>query len=150
MGRMYVLSNEISSFSAAKTIVEIGALTNTVLKIHRIKVGQSSSEVDDSTLLHWGTYTASGTGTPITANIEALDPGDAAFGGTAEDDHSADITTGEIILGREGISLLAGFEKIFLPESRPVVPGAGFFAIQNQAVITAVTLVYEIEFEEIG
>ncbi len=148
--RMYVLSNTIAAFTAAKTIVEIGALTNTVIKIHRIKVGQSTSETDDSTLLQWGIYTASGTGTNVAAKALPLDPGDAAFGGTAEDDHSADISTGEVLLGQEGISLLAGFEKIFLPDSRPVVPGAGFFAIQNQATVTSVTLVYEVEFEEIG
>ena len=150
MSRMYVLSNTIASFTAAKTIVEIGALTNTVLLIHRIKVGQSTSETDDSTLLQWATYTASGTGTDVKSKALPLDPGDAAFGGTAEDDHSSDISTGEVLLGQEGISLLAGFEKIFLPDSRPVVPGAGFFAIQNQGTITAVTLVYEVEFEEIG
>ena len=147
---MYVLSNTITSFTGAKTIAEIGTLTNTVVKIHRIKVGQSTSETDDSTLLEWGLYTASGTGTPITANIEVLDPGDAAFGGTAEDNHTVDITTGEIILGREGISVLAGFEKIFLPDSRPIIPGGSFFGITLRAAITAVTLVYEIEFEEIG
>lgn len=150
MSRMYVLSNTIATFTGPKTVVEIGAATNTLIKIHRIKVGQSTSETDDSTLLEWGTYTASGTGTPITANIEAIDPGDSAFGGTAEDNHSADIATGEIILGREGISLLAGFEKIFLPDSRIVVPGAGFFGLQLQAAITSVTLVYEVEFEEEG
>lgn len=150
MARMYVLSNTIATFTGPKTVVEISAATNKVLKVHRIKVGQSTTETDDSTRLEWGTYTASGTGTPVTANVEAIDPGDSAYGGVAEDNHSADITTGEILLGREGISLLAGFEKIFLPDSRPVVPGAGFFAIQLKDAVTSVTLVYEIEFEEIG
>lgn len=149
-GRNYVLSNSIASFTGPKTVFEIGAATNTVLLIHRIKVSQSTSETDDSTLLTWGYYTASGTGTSVAANVEALDPGDAAFGGTAEDNHTVDIATGEIILGREGISTLAGFEKIFLPESRPVIPGAGFFALNLDAAITSATLVYECEFEELG
>ena len=147
---MYVLSNIIATFTAGKTVVEIGALTNTILKIHRIKLSQSTTETDDSTRLEWGTYSASGTGTNIVANVAPLDPGDSTFGGTAEDNHTADISTGEILLGREGISLLAGFEKIFLPSSRPVVPGAGFFALQLKDTISSVTLVYEIEFEEIG
>ena len=68
----------------------------------------------------------------------------------AEDNHTADIATGEALIGGEGISMLAGFEKIFLPDSRPVVSGAEFFAIQLLVGITSVTLVYEIEFEEIG
>ncbi len=150
MSRVYVLSNIITSFTGAKTVVEVGALTNTVLKIIRIKVGQSTTETDDSTRLEWGLYTASGTGTDVKAKALPVDPGDAAFGGTAEDDHSSDISTGEAIKGREGISVLAGFEKIFLPNSQLVVPGAGFFAIQLKDAITAVTLVYEVEFEEIG
>lgn len=150
MGRMYVLSNTIASFTGPKTIVEIGALTNTVVVIHRMSITQSTTETDDSTLVTYGTYTASGTGTGITANIEALDPGDATFGGTAEDNHTVDITTGEIVLGREGISMLAGYHKVFLPEERPVIPGAGFFGLNVDASITSATLVYEVVFEEIG
>jgi hypothetical protein len=150
MGRMYVLSNTLAAVTAAETLFEIGALTNTVCVVHRISLTQSTSEADDSALISYGTYTASGTGTSITANIEALDPGDAAFGGTAEDNHTVDITTGEIVLGREGISLLAGYQKIFTPEERPVVPGAGFFGFNLDSAITSVTLVYEVVFEEIG
>ena len=150
MSRMYVLSNLLSSFAAVKTVFELGAAANTVLKIHRIKFSQSTSETDDSTFILWGRYTASGTGTNVAGNVEAIDPGDSAFSGTAEDNHSGNISTGEIILGQEGISTLAGFEKIFLPESRPIVPGGGFFAMQNKVAITAVDVVYEVEFEEIG
>ena len=150
MGRMYILSNTIAAFTGPKTVFEVGALTNTVIAVHRMSVTQSTTETDDSTLITYGTYTASGTGTAITANIEALDPGDAAFGGSAEDNHTVDIVTGEIVLGREGISLLAGYHKVFLPEERPIVPGAGFFALNIDAAITSATLVYEIVFEEIG
>lgn len=150
MARMYVLSNLITTYTGPKTIVEIGCQTNTVIKIHRIKVSQSTTEVDDSARLNWGRYTASGIGTNILVNVETLDPGDTAFGGTAEDNHSTNISTGEIVLGREGISMLAGFEKIFLPESRPVIPGAGFFGMSLLDAVTSVTLVYEVEFEEIG
>ncbi len=150
MARMYVLSNTITTFTGPKTVFEIGAATNTQIKIHRIKLGQSTSETDDSTLLEWGYYTASGTGTNVAAKVLPLDPGDSSFSGTAEDDHSANIATGEVILGREGISMLAGFEKIFLPDSRPLIPGAGFFGLQLDVAIASVTLVYEVEFEETG
>ena len=46
--------------------------------------------------------------------------------------------------------MLAGYHKVFLPEERPIVPGAGFFALNIDAAITSATLVYEIVFEEIG
>jgi len=147
---MYVLSNTLTSVTAAETLFEIGAATNTVVLIHRISLTNSTSETDDSALISYGRYTASGTGTDVSANVEVLDSGDAAFSGTAEDNHSADIATGEIVLGREGISLLAGYQKIFTPEERPVIPGAGFFGFNLDSAITSVTLAYEIVFEEIG
>ena len=148
MPRRYVLSNTLTTVTAANTLVEIGAAANTVLSIVRIKLTQSTSETDDSALISWGTYTVTGTGTTVTPN--PLDEGDAAYSGTAKDNHTSDIGTGEVIMGQEGISLLAGMEKIFLPGSRPVVPGARFFAINLDSAITSVTLVYEIEFDEIG
>ena len=150
MPRRYVLSNTLTTVTAAETLLEIGALTNTVLSIVRIKLTQSTSETDDSALITWGTYTASGTGTDVKTKALPLDPGDAAFGGTAEDNHTADIATGEVILGQEGISLLAGMEKIFLPGSRIIVPGAGFFGLNLDSAVTSVTMAYEIEFDEIG
>ena len=150
MPRMYVLQNNIAGFTGPKTVAEISCPSNKLLYVHRIKLGQSTSETDDSTRVEWGTYTASGTGTPVTGNVNPTDPGDAAYGGVAEDNHTVDISTGEQILGAEGISLLAGFEKIFLPRSRPIVPGGGFFGLQLRIGIASVELVYEIEFEEIG
>lgn len=148
MGRIYTLSNTIASFTGAKTIFELGAATNTPIKIHEVHISQSTSETDDSTLITIGRYTASGTGTDISANVEAHDAGDAAFSGTAEDNHTADISTGEIFLWREGISTLAGFHKIWTPETRPKIPGGGFFGVNVEAAVTAVTLVYSVTFEE--
>jgi len=150
MSRIYVLSNSIVGFTGPKTVAEISAAASKVLKIQRIKISQSTSEADDSTRLTWGTYTATGTGTTVTANVKPVDKGDSAYSGVAKDDHSVDITTGEAIIGREGISLLAGFEKIFLPGARPVVTGSEFFAINLLIGISSVTLDYEITFEEIG
>lgn len=150
MSRMYVLSNTIASFTGPKTIAEIGAQTNSPIRIHSVTITQSTSETDDSTLVTMGRYTASGTGTNVAANVEALHEGDAAFAGTAEDNHTVDIATGEEILWREGISTLAGFQKVFTPEERPIIAGGNFFGVNVDAAITSATLVYCIVFEEIG
>jgi hypothetical protein len=147
---MYVLSNEITSFAGGGTIAELSCAANKLIYIHRIKFGQSTSETDDSGRLDWGTYTASGTGTTVTGNAKPVDPGDSAYGGVAKDNHTVDLSTGEEILGREGISMLAGFEKIFLPRSRPILVPGEFFGLNEREGITPVTAVYEIEFEEIG
>lgn len=150
MGRMYILSNTLTTVTAANTMFEIGAATNTVVLIHRIGFTQSTSETDDSALITYGRYTATGTGTDISANVEALDPGDSAFGGTAVDNHTVDISTGAVILGREGISLLAGYQKIFIPEERPIISGSSFFGFNLASAISEVDISYECVFEEIG
>ena len=67
MGRMYVLSNTLTAVAAANTLAEIGCAANKVLLIHRISLSNSSSETDDSALISYGTYTATGTGTAATA-----------------------------------------------------------------------------------
>ena len=150
MGRIYRLTNTLTTVTAAETMFELGALTNTVLIIRRLRFTQATAETDDSALITFGTYTASGTGTDVKSKAVPVDPGDAAFGGTAEDNHTVDISTGEIILGREGISLLAGFEETFLPRGRIVVPGGGFFGFNLDTAIDSVTVAYMVEFEEIG
>lgn len=150
MGRVYTLNNSVASFTGAGTLVEIGAATNTTILIRRITILQSSTETDDHSGVEWGTYTASGTGTNVAANAEVHDPGDAAFSGTAEDNHTVDIATGEVIKGRWGWSALAGLDYVFLEDSRLVIPGGGFFGLNFEDTITSATIKYAIEFEEIG
>jgi hypothetical protein len=147
---MYVLSNELPAFLGAGTIAEISCAANKMIFVHRIKFGQATSETDDSGQLTWGTYTASGTGDTVTGNAKPVDPGDSAYAGVAKDAHTVDLTTGEDLVGREGISMLAGFEKIFLPRSRPILVPGEFFGLNEIEGINSVTAVYEIEFEEIG
>lgn len=150
MGRKYTLGNTITGFTGPKTVFELGAAANTVVVIHAVSLTQATSEADDSTLITLGRYSATGTGTSRAGEFIPMDPGDAAFGGTAEDNHTSDITAGEVILLREGISLLAGFQKIWTPEMRPIIPGGDYFGLNVEAGITSVTLAYTVEFEEIG
>lgn len=147
MGRIYSLSGNSTAVTAA-TVFEIGAATNTVILIHRIAYTNASSEADDSARVSYGLYTATGTGTAANANV--LDPGDAADSATCKDLHTVDIATGEVILGQEGISILAGYQKIFLPSERPVIPGGSFFGFNLDDAITSTTMAYECIFEEIG
>ncbi len=149
MSRMYIASGQIAAFTGPKHVVELGALANTVLKIHAVSISQATSEVDDSTEIELNTYTTGGTGGAITPR-KLGGTRDAAFGGTAKANMSADATVGEIILYSRGISMLAGFDKIWTPPLRPEVAGGEFFVVNVNAAVTSVTLNYEIEFEEFG
>lgn len=148
MSRMYVLSNILSAVTAANHIAEIGVQTNRSVIIHSVSLSQNNSETDEATEIQLATYTASGTGDAVTA--KPLDRGDAAFAGVCKDNHSADLSTGEVILYRKGISLLAGYDKIWTPSARPVIRGGEFFAIKLAIAVASVDLNYEIEFEELG
>lgn len=148
MGRIYTLSNTLTAVTAANTIFELGALANTPLKIRRIRFTQSDNDTDQRALISWGRYTASGTGTDVKSSVKPIDGGDAGFSGTAEDNHTADISTGEEVLGQEGISMLAGFEMTFLPKGRIKIPGGGFFGFNLKSAISVSDLVYFVELEE--
>ena len=148
MSRMYVLSNILTTVTAANHIAEIGAQANRSVIIHSVSVSQNTSEADDSTEIQLGTYTTTGTGTTVTAR--PLDKTDTAFAGVCKDNHSADLSVGEVILYRKGISLLAGYDKIWTPAARPVILGGEFFAVKIAVAITSVDINYEIEFEEVG
>ena len=50
----------------------------------------------------------------------------------------------------EGISMLAGFNKIWTPEMRPIIPISGRIVVKTIAAVSSVTIVYTVEFEEIG
>lgn len=148
MGRMYVLSNILSGVTAANHIAEIGAQANRSVIIHSVSVSQNNSETDDSTEIQLGRYTSGGTGTTVTAIPS--DKGDSAFAGVCKDNHTVDLVSGIELLYRKGISLLAGYDKIWTPAARPVIRGGEFFAIKIAIAVASVDINYEIEFEELG
>ncbi len=148
MSRMYTLSNILTAFTAANHILEIGANANRSIIIHSLSVSQNDSEVDDSTEIQIARYTATGTGTTVTPQPNPK--GDTAFSGICKDNHTADLSTGEEITYRRGISMLAGFDKIWTPNTRPEIRGGEFWAVKIAIAITSVDINYEVEFEEVG
>ena len=149
MGRMYTASGDIAAFATAGDIIEINASSNEVVKLYSVEVSQSTTEVDDSTEIRISRFATSGTGggTPVASPSEV---GDAAFGGTLEEASTVDASGTETILISRGISLLAGFSKIWLPEIRPVISPSARIVVKTIGDITSVTLHWELEFEEIG
>lgn len=148
MSRMYTLSNILTAVTAANHILEIGANANRSVIIHSLSVSQNTSEADDSTEIQIARYTATGTGDTVTAR--PVQEGDTAFSGVCKDNHTVDLVTGEVIKYRKGISLLAGFDKIWTPKARPEIRGGEFWAVMIAIAIASVDINYEVEFEEVG
>jgi hypothetical protein len=87
-----------------------------------------------------GTTTA---GNPV-ATSTAADSATIAFADTTD-------ATGWTDHSFEGMSVLAGFQKIWTPECRPVIEPTETFCISFEQVFTAdPTLCCTIEYEEIG
>jgi len=149
MGRMYTLVQEIASFSTAGDIIQIVNASSKVTQIHSVSITQSSSEVDDSTRLAISKFATAGSGgASRTPNKQQA--GDSAYAGTVLEANSVAASSTETPIWGEGISLLAGFQKIWTPGPMPVLAPSEIFVVKTLDTISAVDLVYALEFEEIG
>lgn len=152
MGRIYTAVFEEESVSAAQDLFEIVAPSDAIVKIHELVLGQSSDAGDSeseqlSVIIHRGSTSGSGGGTPTARPMEA---GDAAFGGTVETNNTTQSTEGNILWG-DAFNVLAGLQKIWTPETRPVISPSGRLIVELQtAPADALTMSGTLVFEEIG
>ena len=146
---MYTATGSLATWTAAGDIVEINAPADGIVVIHSVQVTQSTSETDDSTEIRISRFSVSGTG-GATPTANPMEVGTAAFGGTIEEGSTADASGTEAELYSEGISLLAGFQKIWTPDMRPIIPPSGRIVVKTITAVASVTINYVVEFEEIG
>ena len=149
MGRIYVASDSIAAFAGGGDIVEIEAPADGIVKLHDFSIHQSSTETDDSAAIELIRATTGGTGGgAITAR--PLEVGDAAFGGLVDEANSTAAAGTVTVLYRWGWSALAGLDKVWTPETRPVISPSGRLVLRMVGAITGVTLDWSATFEEIG
>jgi len=146
---MYTATGSLATWTAAGDIVEINAPADGIVIIHSVQVTQSTSETDDSTEIRISRFVTSGTG-GATPTANPMEVGSPAFGGTIEEGSTVDASGTEAELYSEGISLLAGFQKIWTPDMRPIIPPSGRIVVKTIVAVTSVTINYVVEFEEIG
>ena len=148
MGRMYTAVAS-STQAVAGDIMEIAAPSDAIVVLHSVQVSMSDSETDDSTEIDISRWATSGSGgsTPTASPMELSD---AAFAGAVEAFNTTDASSTQTKLYSEGISMLAGFQKIWTPEMRPIIPPSGIVVVKFTADITSITMKVTVEFEEIG
>ena len=148
MGRMYTAVAS-STQAVAGDIMEISAPSDAIVILHSVQVSMSDSETDDSTEIDISRWATSGSGgSTITASPMELS--DTAFAGAVEAFNITDASSTQTRLYSEGISMLAGFQKIWTPEMRPIIPPSGILVVKFTADITSITMKVTVEFEEIG
>lgn len=147
MGRIYTAVAS-STQATAGDIIQLECPATAMCKLREVEITQPSSELDDSTEIRISRFATVGSGgsviTPKPAN-----PGDAASSIIVRAFDTVDASGTEDELWRSGISTLAGYHKIYQPDSRPAIAPLARIVVKFIGNITSVTLIVSIEFEEI-
>jgi len=147
MGRMYS-ARASSAQATAGDIISVEAPATGMAILHSVVVSQASSEVDDSTEIRISRFATVGSGgSVITAS--PVQVGHAASGVVVRAFDTVDASGTETELYSEGISLLAGFQKIWTPQARPLIPPSGRIVVKFIGDITSVTMHVAVEYEEL-
>ena len=154
MGRLYTAQFSAVAVSAAQDLFEIVAPSDAIVKIHNIRLGQTSDVGDAAEeillikLNSGATTSGSGGGSYTPVPIEL---GDAAFGGTCEINNTTQAGDGTIVTHHAWPWNVRGpFEIIFEPETRPVLSPSRRCVLTIPAPADALTMMGTITFEEIG
>lgn len=146
MGRIYYVSGS-KAVTAAVDIVGFDTPATGMMVLHELVVTQSDLEADDSCEITISRHTTAGSaGTATTPRPQLV--GSAASGITVRSFDTTPAAGTETELYREGISTLAGFQKIWTPETRIWVPPSGFLVVKTTGAITSATVVWSATFEE--
>ena len=146
MGRIYYATGS-KAVTAAVDVVGFDAPATGMFCLHELVITQSDLEVDDSCEITISRHTTAGTmGTAITPAPAMV--GLAASGVTVRSFDTTPAAGTETEMYREGISILAGFQKIWTPDTRIWVAPSGFLVVKTTGAISSATVVWSAVFEE--
>lgn len=161
MGQIYTARVERVTVSALQDLIEIKAATSCVVIIHDWSVFQISDTGDTAEELltietvRGDSAEVSGSGgTTVTpqkqGSLQAAASSTVEANNTTRNGAGSPPATSDI-LGSYGWNVRVPLEKVYTPETRPVVgPGAYFMVALPQPPADALTLGFTITFEEIG
>ncbi len=148
MGRRYSIVMDSQSINAAKDLIRVTADTDKSIRLWRASVTQSNVDIQEQVPFQIHRASTGGTGTANTP--EPLSGGDAAFGGSASTNLTADTTATDVLI-HESRSLLSGFEYVPIPEEVIEAPGGGILVLRLDGAPDASTTFSAIMIiEEIG
>ena len=150
MGRIYTAVDTGTLFgTAAGDILQIVAGSGQAIKLHSFSL-TCQTELDDSTVITLSRFATIGSGgSTITAH--GVDPGDAGDSATIQARNTTDASSTETRIWAEGMSVIAGIQKIWTPETRPIIDPSGNLVFSMiVALTTDVTFTTFLEFEELG
>lgn len=159
MGRIYVAKFTEVAVSAAQDLFEIAAPATGIVKIHEWVIGQNTDVGDAAEELLRieevrgdGTVTSGSGGTTVTP--QPIDNGDGAASSTVEANNTTRMVVGTGVLDelqQYTWNVRIGHEKIYVPESRPVIaPSDRWTLALDDTPADPITVSGHVIFEEIG
>lgn len=157
MSRMYTVSIKGVVVSAAQDLLELTGAAGKLLRIHEIKISQSSDAGDaQSEQLQivmqrlTGGYTSGSGGSAPTPR--PLDPGSPAASFTAEINNTTQASGGTAVdIVVDSFNVLGpGWHYLPVPECRPVLGASSAIVVSMPAPADAITVNGYIKVEELG
>lgn len=154
-GRMYTISiSGVASPATAFDFVEISPAANKPIRLHRIRIAQTSeptTEEEQLALTVIRGHTTSGSGGDTTPDGGVLSSSDAASGYTAETMNTTIASAGTAVnLVEDAWNTRAGFDLAFAPEESPECINGVLLVVRSGAPADAVTIRATIWVEELG
>lgn len=155
MGRMYTAVFNAVAVTAIQDLFELTAPADSIVLLHDIHISQNSDVADAAEEILrielTSGHTTSGSGGSAPTAIPT-DFGDAAFGGTVEVNNTTQAISGTIVTHYVwNFNVRAGFDKIFTPETRPILSPSRRLCLELPAApADSLTMSGSITFEEIG
>ena len=159
MGRLHIAQFNEVAVTAAQDLFEIAAPATGIVKIHSWSILQNTDVGDAQdeilrieTVRGDGTVTSGSGGSTVTA--QPLDNGDTAPGSTVEANNTTRMVVGTGVLDtleQFGWNVRVGLEKIYTPETMPVVsPSDRWTLALDDTPADSITMSGHVIFEEIG
>jgi hypothetical protein len=155
MGRIYTAVFNNVAVTAVQDLFELVAPADSIVVLHDIHISQNSDVADAAEEILrielTSGHTTSGSGgsavTPVAAQLQ-----DSAFGGSCEVNNTTQASAGTIVTHYVwNFNIRAGFDKIFTPETRPVIAPSRRMCLELPAQpADSLTMSGSITFEEIG
>ncbi len=147
--RVYSATTEIAAVAAAQTLLTVEAPSDAVVAVLRAYISQLDLVASEMFRAHLQKATDDGTGAAVTP--EPHEEGNAAFGGTVQEDHSVEPTYTGIPYENEEFNVLNGWVWVPMPEERIYLsPGETLGLRLDVAPSAGTVVVAGLVFGEIG
>lgn len=150
MRGVYVATAEIASLAAAKTLMYITAPAAAAVEILSIRLTNQSNETNEQLEVTLKRVSSLGTPTATSVTPTKCEAGDQSAGSTVKANVTSSEPTYSDVIGRWGISSLAGLDDAPIPEARRWIAPGATAGLYMESTPSSFDAGVEIVFREVG